>query len=65
MILKQKRWVSGEFKFKQYKKPDTLQDFFPYATPLAIDLLSKLMNMDPKKRITAKEALDHPFFAKK
>jgi len=30
--------------------------------PLAIDLLYKLIALDQKKRITAKEALDHEFF---
>lgn len=28
----------------------------------AIDLLSKLLMYDPEKRITAKEALLHPYF---
>ena len=30
----------------------------------AIDLLSKLLMYDPEKRITAKEALMHPYFKK-
>ena len=29
----------------------------------AIDLINKLIEFEPEKRITAKEALDHPFFA--
>jgi serine/threonine protein kinase len=30
--------------------------------PLALDLLSKMMALDPRERITAKEALRHDFF---
>lgn len=34
----------------------------PNATPQAIDLLTKLLKFDPDERITALEALTHPFF---
>lgn len=54
------KWSS--FQFTTYPKPASLSDFFPYATPIALDLLTKLMALDPKNRITAKEALNHPFF---
>lgn len=30
----------------------------------AFDLLSRLLTINPNKRITAKEALNHPFFTK-
>jgi serine/threonine protein kinase len=30
--------------------------------PLALDLLSKMLALDPRHRITAKEALRHEFF---
>ncbi|EAY22853.1 CMGC family protein kinase [Trichomonas vaginalis G3] len=30
---------------------------------LALDLISKMLQYDPVKRITAKDALDHPYFA--
>lgn len=33
----------------------------PHANPLAIDLLSKMLNFDPSKRITCDEALNHPY----
>ena len=31
--------------------------------PEIIDLIEKLLEYEPHKRITAKEALQHPFFA--
>lgn len=33
-----------------------------YPNPLALDLLDKCMEFDPRKRITAAEALKHPYF---
>jgi serine/threonine protein kinase len=29
---------------------------------VALDLLSKMLTLDPLQRITAKKALDHPYF---
>ncbi|THH20827.1 hypothetical protein EW146_g577 [Bondarzewia mesenterica] len=39
------------------------QQLFPHANPLAIDLLSKMLNFDPAKRITCEQALEHPYLA--
>ncbi|KAI8366168.1 MAP kinase [Blakeslea trispora] len=39
------------------------QNLYPRATPLAIDLLTKLLTFDPAKRITVEEALAHPYLA--
>lgn len=36
--------------------------FTMIENPLALDLLSKMMALDPRDRITAKEALRHDFF---
>jgi len=33
------------------------------ATKDAIDLISKLLKYDPEERLSAKEAMEHPFFA--
>lgn len=39
------------------------QQLYPRATPLAIDLLEKLLNFDPAARITVEQALAHPYLA--
>jgi len=37
---------------------------FPEASAMEIDLLEKLLEYDPEKRLSAEEALAHPFFAR-
>jgi serine/threonine protein kinase len=44
------------------KKLDELQAF-QNIKPQAIDLLEKLLQLNPNKRPTAVEALQHPYFA--
>lgn len=44
------------------KTPIPLWRQFPNATDPAIDLLSKMLQINPKKRITVEQALAHPFF---
>lgn len=39
-------------------------ELFPAATPEAADLLSKLLVFHPDKRLTAKEVIEHAYFAK-
>ena len=43
------------------RKPVDFSILFPNATPLALDLLRKLLRLDPKKRITPEEALTHKY----
>ncbi|KAK0555761.1 negative regulator of the PHO system [Tilletia horrida] len=38
------------------------QTLYPRAHPLAIDLLEKLLRFDPTQRLSADEALRHPYF---
>ena len=38
------------------------QNLFPKVHPLALDLLDKLLKFDPSQRISADEALRHPYF---
>lgn len=42
---------------------NNLRGKFPYMTEHAFDLLSRLLCYDPKQRITAEEALRHPYFS--
>uniref|UniRef100_A0A8C0IPH0 mitogen-activated protein kinase n=1 Tax=Chelonoidis abingdonii TaxID=106734 RepID=A0A8C0IPH0_CHEAB len=39
-----------------------LSRLFPKANPLAVDLLDKMLQLDVEKRLTATEALAHPYF---
>jgi len=39
----------------------TLQDQFPHGTVEALDLLRRLLQFSPAKRISAEAALSHPF----
>jgi len=52
--------TSQKFDTQNASFPEHLFDGLP---PEAIDLLSKLLMLDPAERITAAEALEHPFFS--
>jgi len=44
-------------------EPRSLQSMYPNASEDAIDLLRKLLMFNPDKRITAEQALEHPYLA--
>lgn len=39
------------------------ENLYPNANPTAIDLLNKLLEFDPSKRMTVEEALNHPYLS--
>ncbi|KAF7339920.1 Cyclin-dependent kinase 11B [Mycena venus] len=43
-------------------QPHQFRPKFPYLTAAGIDLLMSLLTYDPDRRITAEEALQHPYF---
>lgn len=38
-------------------------ELFPTANPLALDLLEKMLTLDPYERITVEQALEHPYLS--
>lgn len=44
-------------------KAKKLRDMFPTASDDALDLLKNLMQFNPHKRLTAEQALKHPYVA--
>ena len=51
-----------EFKFPQLEPTPWTKLFRNRATPAAIDLITKVLQYTPSKRISALEALAHEFF---
>ena len=43
--------------------PNKLRNMFPEAPADALDLMQKLLQFNPEKRLTAEEALRHPYVA--
>ena len=45
-----------------FKKPKPFEEIYPAAHPLALDLLRRMLQFNPKRRCSAAEALEHDFF---
>ncbi|KTF90140.1 hypothetical protein cypCar_00032422 [Cyprinus carpio] len=46
------------------KAPESLAALYPQAEPSAMDLLGAMLRFDPRERISACQALEHPYLAK-
>eukprot|EP00026_Physarum_polycephalum_P006526 Phypoly_transcript_06573.p1 GENE.Phypoly_transcript_06573~~Phypoly_transcript_06573.p1 ORF type:complete len:400 (+),score=15.16 Phypoly_transcript_06573:148-1347(+) len=55
-------WAGMEKKKKPKYPPQDLNDVFGFLTPEALDLATRLLSLDPKKRISSFDALQHPWF---
>lgn len=42
--------------------PPSLRQRFPHLTVLGLNLLSSMLTYDPEKRVSAEQALSHPYF---
>ncbi|MCH9756294.1 MAG: protein kinase [Gammaproteobacteria bacterium] len=66
-MLEDCEWIEnekGRNKVKQYPiKPSQMNRIFKNKDPEAIDLLKNLLQFNPSKRLTAEQALQHPFVA--
>jgi cyclin-dependent kinase len=49
--------------YKRYPRPDSLAHLVPGLPAEGLDLLTRMLQHDPAKRISAADALSHPFFA--
>ncbi|KZV35127.1 hypothetical protein F511_20220 [Dorcoceras hygrometricum] len=47
-------------QLRPYKR-QSLGEVFPHVTPLALDLVEKMLAFNPRRRITVEDALAHPY----
>lgn len=47
-----------------YRKRQTFAEVLPTADPLILDVIGKLLYFNPTRRLTAEQALEHPYVTK-
>ena len=50
--------------FLLHRKKRRIGEVLPTADPLILDIVGKLLHFNPTRRLTAVEALEHPYVAK-
>ena len=59
-------WIKGKAAHKyisslEFRRKASFESLFPKASGSSLDLLEKLLNFNPTKRITAETSLQHPY----
>ena len=61
--------MPGFTEYPEYKDtfprfpPQPLNTVLPAMDPYGLDLLARMLTYDPEKRISARDALKHPYFS--
>ena len=63
-MLKLKYAIRYMLCYSYCRRHKYLTDILPQADDISLDLLNKLLNFNPNKRLTAANCLEHPYLSK-
>lgn len=61
-LLELPGWSNIRNKSPRYQPIENMSPLVPTLDPLGVDLLAGMLQYDPAKRISARDAMQHPFF---